>query len=253
MHCIGSPTLSAALTRLDECKVSAHYLIPQISGREVQQLLPELFSHYSLNFPGRAPALQLVKDSDKAWHAGISSFATFNRHHECSKSLNPCTIGIEFHAPYYAGSDGSDWYQFASYSNLQEETGIALTGYLTNLHNIPKTHILAHSTIAAGRKTDPGPLFFWDKLNKAGLGYLPPYIPPQEEEGNKIRLLQQKLYEAGFTTCPINGALDGATKDNIDAFVMQFAPDLWRGKHTPLCDELLGRVEGFNKTTFNAG
>jgi N-acetylmuramoyl-L-alanine amidase len=249
IHSIGTYEISELFNSLEVNGVSAHYVVPQVSGLELQKLMPKEFGKISLQFPNKAPVIELVHPSQNAWHAGASKFAKFNEEPNCEKSLNNCTIGIEFHAPGYAKGDGSDWYKFTPYSSLQQETGIELIRYLMEEYRLPKTHLFAHSTISVGRKTDPGPLFFWNKLYEAGLGYLPPGESSKSIKFSISNILpiQQKLFKIGFIDCPQNGKVDSATQQNIDAFTMQFAPDLWISQNIKLTKELVSRIEAYTR------
>lgn len=242
-HCVGLPTINEAISVFKESGVSAHYIVPQISGTELKALMPEEFENYKFRFPDKAPVIQLVQDHYKAFHAGISRFGDLNNEPGCKRGLNACTIGIEFHAPGYGIGDDEDkkWYSFASYTELQKETGIELIKYLMEVHRIPSNYLLAHSTIAVGRKTDPGPLFFWKDLNKNGLGYLPEPENIKSLIKDDIASVQHKMRHMGFTDCPSSGELDEKTKDYLDAFTMQFATDLWEGKHSNFIEKLILR------------
>ncbi len=93
--------------------------------------------------------IQFVPLSGRAWHAGESEY---NGRENC----NNYSIGIELEGedttPY------TDW-QYLSLNRLLD----ALS------QQLPLTTIVGHSDIAAGRKTDPGPAFQWDrvKFNKS--------------------------------------------------------------------------------------
>ncbi len=87
---------------------------------------------------------QYVPFDRKAWHAGASSF--------CGReNCNDFSIGIEL--------EGSDFEPFtpAQYAQLIRVTGLIMEAY----PQISPDHIVGHSDIAPGRKTDPGPHFNW--------------------------------------------------------------------------------------------
>jgi AmpD protein len=93
---------------------------------------------------------QYVAFDKKAWHAGDSLF--------CGKSnCNDFSIGIEL--------EGSDFEAFADqqYNSLITVTDLLLMDYpCLNLDRI-----VGHSDIAPERKTDPGPLFDWNRYRSA--------------------------------------------------------------------------------------
>jgi N-acetylmuramoyl-L-alanine amidase len=247
-HSVGVP-LKEILSNFDHYQVSSHYIVPQIIAQELITLMPDEFGNVTIKFPNTIPVIQLVDDNKKAWHAGISSFSDFNNQPGCAKGLNPSTIGIEFHAPGYANGDGSDWYAFVPYTNGQKETGIKLISHLMSIYHIPNENLFGHSTISVGRKTDPGALFFWKELADQGFGYIPNPKKSNisaELKSEAITFIQNKLFDIGFINCPKTGELDSITRNNIDAYVLQFAPDLWVGKDTNLTQALIDNLNGFN-------
>lgn len=91
--------------------------------------------------------VQFVNFNDRAWHAGRSSFAGQD---EC----NDYSIGIEL--------EGADNLPFSKAQYLSLTTLIkALQQHYPAITN---QRITGHSTIAPGRKTDPGPCFNWAYL-----------------------------------------------------------------------------------------
>lgn len=246
-HAIGLYTLEEIFSCFNEFKISSHYIVPQISGEELQKMMPERFGKYILKFPKNVPIIQLVQDEDMAYHAGVSSFGGLG-----SGGFNGYSIGVEFHAPGYGVEDHGNFYNFAPFTKAQQESGIKLISYLMQKHKIPTHHLLAHSTIAPLRKTDPGPLFFWKTLAQNKLGYLP--IPDSKNIPRNIdapvQYVQEKLKEIGFTLCPQSGILDDKTQHHINAYIMQFAQDLWRGKSNEITIELLASISSFNVDVF---
>jgi AmpD protein len=104
--------------QLRDLRVSAHFLI--LRNGEV---------------------IQFVSANDRAWHAGLSSFAGRER-------CNDFSIGIEL--------EGSDFEPF-------ETIQYAMLADLTQALHIryPLSAVAGHEHIAPGRKTDPGPYFDW--------------------------------------------------------------------------------------------
>jgi N-acetyl-anhydromuramoyl-L-alanine amidase len=88
--------------------------------------------------------IQYVPFGERAWHAGVSCFAGRER-------CNDFSIGIEL--------EGSDDTPFTP--PQYESLGTATRGILTAYPSICPSHIVGHSDIAPGRKTDPGPYFEW--------------------------------------------------------------------------------------------
>ena len=99
-------------------------------------------SHFFIERTGRI--LQFVSCGKRAWHAGISRWAG-------RENCNDFTIGIEL--------EGTDFVPF------EEAQYAALTELLGAIHEKYALHdVVAHSDIAPGRKTDPGPHFDWVRL-----------------------------------------------------------------------------------------
>ncbi|MCG8012863.1 MAG: 1,6-anhydro-N-acetylmuramyl-L-alanine amidase AmpD [Candidatus Thiodiazotropha weberae] len=90
--------------------------------------------------------VQYVPLHHRAWHAGKSNYCG----REC---CNDFSIGIEL--------EGSDEQAFtdAQYASLVKATRQIMAIY----PNITQERITSHATIAPGRKTDPGPMFDWQK------------------------------------------------------------------------------------------
>ncbi|MEK9595259.1 MAG: N-acetylmuramoyl-L-alanine amidase [Rhodospirillaceae bacterium] len=114
-------------------------------------------AHYLIAADGRI--LQLVNETDRAWHAGVAFWAG-------EHDINSRSIGIELDNP---GIDtGVHPYPAAQMQSLQ-----ALAIDILCRHPIPARHVLGHSDVAPGRKQDPGPLFDWQRLAAAGVGLWP--------------------------------------------------------------------------------
>jgi AmpD protein len=90
---------------------------------------------------------QYVPFSQRAWHAGVSSF-------QGREGCNDFSIGIEL--------EGTDEipYSKEQYASLGE----LITTLMSTYSNISYDRIVGHSTIAPDRKTDPGPSFDWGFL-----------------------------------------------------------------------------------------
>lgn len=114
----------------------AHPFFAALSGARVS-------AHLLIERSGRAS--QFVSFDRRAWHAGASEF-------EGRPRCNDFSIGIEI--------EGSDFepYTDAQYATLGELLDVVITAY-------PIKAVRGHSDIAAGRKTDPGPLFDWSRIS----------------------------------------------------------------------------------------
>jgi len=92
---------------------------------------------------------QYVPFTRRAWHAGRSLY--------CGRSAcNDFSVGIEL--------EGTDELPYAV---PQYETLAALVAALRRAYpSLHSAEIVGHSDIAPGRKTDPGPAFDWNELNR---------------------------------------------------------------------------------------
>jgi AmpD protein len=105
-------------------------------------------AHFVIERDGRTT--QFVSCNRRAWHAGASSFRGRGR-------CNDYSIGIEL--------EGTD---FTAFEPAQYAALARLTQALRAV--LPLHAVRGHSHIAAGRKTDPGPVFDWQRFaDEAGL------------------------------------------------------------------------------------
>ena len=122
-------------TEMDSAEAALRVLKTENSGGQVS-------AHYLIAEDGRI--FQLVSDSKRAWHAGVSQWQQRER-------CNDFSVGIEL--------EGSDFEAFteAQYASLQSLLAALQLSY-------PIQAIVGHSDIAPGRKTDPGPFFDWQRI-----------------------------------------------------------------------------------------
>ena len=111
--------------------------------REIHQL--RVSAHFLIRRTGEV--IQFVSCNDRAWHAGESLWCGRTR-------CNDFSIGIEL--------EGEDAVPF------EDAQYVALTHLLQALRSAyPIDHVVGHSDIAPGRKTDPGPCFDWSRVSVA--------------------------------------------------------------------------------------
>ena len=91
---------------------------------------------------------QYVKFTERAWHAGKSSF-------DGREACNDFSVGIELE-----GTDETA-YEDAQYGTLTALIAALLQGYPT----LAAARIVGHCDIAPGRKLDPGAKFDWPRLH----------------------------------------------------------------------------------------
>lgn len=90
---------------------------------------------------------QYVPFHRRAWHAGQSVYLGRSR-------CNDFSVGIELEGTDTMPYSDSQYYRLASVINMLRKT------YPT------VKDIVGHADIAPGRKTDPGPAFHWEQLQK---------------------------------------------------------------------------------------
>ncbi|HAU69009.1 MAG TPA: 1,6-anhydro-N-acetylmuramyl-L-alanine amidase AmpD [Gammaproteobacteria bacterium] len=117
----------------------AHPFYQEIKGLTVS-------AHFFISRAGSV--VQFVPISARAWHAGESYCLQ-------STGVNNNSIGIELEG-FDEGEDGYTPDQYDTLSNLLSAIKLAEPAI--------KGNIFAHSDIAPGRKTDPGPQFDWKKI-----------------------------------------------------------------------------------------
>jgi N-acetyl-anhydromuramoyl-L-alanine amidase len=94
--------------------------------------------------------VQYVPFGERAWHAGASQY---RGRAEC----NDFSIGVELE-----GTDSIP-YTDAQYAALTELAAVLIGSYGA----MAAEHVVGHSDVAPGRKTDPGEAFDWGRLRAA--------------------------------------------------------------------------------------
>jgi N-acetylmuramoyl-L-alanine amidase len=172
----------------------------------------EVSSHYLVHEDGRV--VQMVRESDRAWHAGKSSW--FGR-----TDINSCSVGIEIVNPGHSLG-------YKAFPKRQIEAIINLCVGIVGRHSIPARRVLAHSDVAPGRKVDPGEKFPWKALYAAGVGHLVPAAPigpgaalKAGARGADVEMLQSMLALYGYGL-DITGTVDRQTEIVVAAFQRHF-------------------------------
>ena len=91
--------------------------------------------------------VQYVPFGERAWHAGAS-------HYRGRSTCNDFSVGVELE-----GTDDTP-YTEAQYQRLAALAAALLAAYVS----LSAEHIVGHSDIAPGRKTDPGAAFDWPRF-----------------------------------------------------------------------------------------
>lgn len=174
----------------------------------------EVSCHYIVHESGRI--VQMVREADRAWHAGRGSWRG-------ETDVNSASIGIEICNPGHA-------FDYPDFTEPQIEAVIALCHSIAARHRVRPENFLAHSDIAPGRKIDPGERFPWDRLYRAGVGH---WVEPEPlvedggvgpgEAGPEIEEIQSMLQLYGYGI-EITGAYDDRTRIVVEAFQRHFRP-----------------------------
>lgn len=200
-----------SLRVLTQDAVSSHYLVSDGAGDSPDNFRPMIY--------------QLVDETRRAYHAGLSSWKGHTQ-------LNAASIGIEIvNIGYRDGVNGREFFDFPK---AQIDLVVALVKKIVKEHNVQPDRILGHSDIAPLRKSDPGPRFPWKRLADEGIIPWPDEQAVAEKRSYyetslpNVLWFQQKLEAHGFAP-PQNGELDKATRAMIGAFQMKYRQSLFDG------------------------
>ncbi|HWK13631.1 MAG TPA: N-acetylmuramoyl-L-alanine amidase [Rhizobiaceae bacterium] len=175
----------------------------------------EVSSHYLVHEDGRI--VQMVREADRAWHAGRSSW-------HGQPDMNSCSIGIEIVNPGHLLG-------YPDFPPAQIDAVSDLCVSICARHEIAPERVLAHSDIAPGRKIDPGEKFPWALLAARGIGH---FVAPSPiaggrflaagDRGEPVEALQSMLALYGYGIA-ISGTFDAATEQVVSAFQRHFRPE----------------------------
>lgn len=174
----------------------------------------EVSSHYLVHENGRV--VQMVRESDRAWHAGKGSWHGLT-------DVNSFSVGIEI---VNSGPLGG----FPAFPSPQIDAVAALCLGIAERHRVTPQRILAHSDVAPGRKIDPGEGFPWPRLSELGVGHLVAPAPIRGgrflaigDRGEPVEALQSMLMLYGYGL-EISGLYDDTTRVVVEAFQRHFRP-----------------------------
>ncbi len=199
LHYTGMKSGAAALARLTDpvANVSAHYLVEE-DGR----------------------VFALVEEARRAWHAGVSSWRG-------ATDINGLSVGVEMVNPGHE-------FGYRPFPKAQVAAVIELISEIRGRWTIPEERILGHSDVAPHRKADPGELFPWKRLAKAGHGL---WVEPRDapgptleagEKGLAVLALQGALAKWGYD-CEASGRYDGPTAQVVRAFQRHWVQNRFDG------------------------
>jgi len=152
----GIPTRWQPSPNFDERNIALvviHYTADESAAVALRTLTSpsaRVSAHYLVARDGEI--VQLVDERARAWHAGESRWGAI-------VDVNSASIGIELdndgHAPFPAS---------------QIDALLSLLRDLRLRHGFPGANVVGHADVAPTRKVDPGPLFPWRTLARAGFG-----------------------------------------------------------------------------------
>jgi AmpD protein len=134
----GGPWIDRLFT--NTLPADAHPYFAEVGPRRVS-------SHLLIRRDGATT--QYVKFTDRAWHAGESVY-------QAREACNDFSVGIEL--------EGTDTvpYEAVQYDALAEAVAALCAAY----PQLSPDRLTGHSDIAPGRKTDPGPVFDWQRARR---------------------------------------------------------------------------------------
>ncbi|MEA1650316.1 N-acetylmuramoyl-L-alanine amidase [Nitrospirillum sp. BR 11164] len=138
LHYTGMLSAEAALDRLCDpaAEVSAHYVVEE-----------------------DGTVWRLVDEGRRAWHAGRGAWGD-------AQDVNSRSIGVEIVNPGHE-------FGYRPFPPAQMRAVTDLCRGILDRHPIPAGNVIAHSDMAPARKQDPGELFDWPALARAGVGLWP--------------------------------------------------------------------------------
>lgn len=206
LHYTEMKPVETALDRLTdpEAGVSAHYLITE-----------------------EGEVIQLVREEQRAWHAGKSLWRGIN-------DVNSASVGIELDHPGHELG-------YREFAKAQIDALVPLLARIVKQYDIPRANVVAHSDVAPARKIDPGELFPWDRLAEYGLCLPKPEKldlgDPFDNDGAFMLALERFGYDI---TEPVKAVeafqrrwrpelIDGQVDQQIGAILFQLLLDRDRG------------------------
>lgn len=222
MEVVQHPSPNFNARRLPLSMLVLHYTGMENGAVAIERLCdPEaqVSAHYVVEEDGRI--LQLVDESQRAWHAGRGSWRG-------CQDINSASIGIEI-------VNGGHDFGLPDFPEVQIQAVIALCQVILSRHPIAASDVIGHSDLAPDRKQDPGERFPWQRLAEAGIGLWPvadDTIPPLSD----AQVLQE-LKEIGYEVSDEAG-LDPV----ITAFQRRFRPAALTGVSDPETRGLIGAL-----------
>jgi N-acetylmuramoyl-L-alanine amidase len=222
--CATGPRLDTSLTAKGQASrvkfVVLHYTVADRPASLKILTEQQVSSHYLLTDDPQPVIYRLVDESQQAYHAGNSSWKNFTQ-------LNPSSIGIEIVNRGWV--DTPQGRVYAPFPQSQIDALIPLLQDIVKRHKVAPENILGHSDIAPQRKQDPGPMFPWYQLARAGLVVWPDAArvaalrPTYEQFLPQAGWYQVKLAAHGYAVARTD-VFDEQTRAVLSAFQMKYRP-----------------------------
>lgn len=212
-----------------------HYTDMLSAGEALARLCdPEanVSAHYVISETGEVASL--VDESMRAWHAGESVWRAHS-------GVNTRSIGIELANPGHSNG-------YVPFREAQMQALVSLSLGILARHAIPARNVVGHSDIAFLRKQDPGELFDWPLLARAGIGIYPEGARPMlgsalafGDKGPKVVRLQTALANWGYGL-KTDGDYGPKTEQCVIAFQRHYRPKDIGGAWDDECAGLLAAL-----------
>jgi N-acetylmuramoyl-L-alanine amidase len=200
LHYTGMQSAADALDRLTDAqaKVSAHWVVAE-DGQ----------------------IISLVDENSRAWHAGKAWWRGIT-------DVNSASIGIEIVNPGHE-------FGYRPFPDEQMAAVEQLVAAAVARFGIDPSNVVGHSDVAPARKDDPGELFDWPRLARAGLAVAVPAggFDPNWTDAGTLAALQRYGYDVTepraaviafqrrFRPENIDGNIDAATRTILRGLLTQ--------------------------------
>jgi len=194
-----------------------HYTGMQSAGAALDRMRDPVFkvsAHWCVGEDGTV--WRLVPEDMRAWHSGISYWAGRN-------FVNDFSIGIELVNPGHE-------FGYRPFPGAQMNALIELCHAIQTRHPISPRNVIAHADVAPLRKNDPGELFDWARLARAGIGVWPENVAEPSvdhaamhpgETSDAVKHEQAWLFDIGYGL-HVDGHYGDETSAVIRAFQRHF-------------------------------
>lgn len=147
-----SPNFGPRRDGLTPSLIVIHYTAMDSAQAALERLCDpayEVSAHYLIGSDGTL--WQMVREEDRAWHAGAGEWRG-------KTDINSRSVGIELE------NTGAHPFSEPQMARLEQVVHQIMARW-----DIPAEGVIGHSDMAPGRKSDPGPRFDWQRLERQGL------------------------------------------------------------------------------------